>query len=68
MIREVPEELLFALARKVAAGELSQEEANAALTLAAGEPAEAPPVVPGDTEDPALTEALAEATTALEGV
>lgn len=57
--REVSEDLLFALARKVAAGEMTQTEADVALTLAAGavDLGEAPPVVPADTSDPAIAQA-----------
>lgn len=39
ILREVPEDLVVSLGKKMAAGELTYEEATAALSLAGGEPA-----------------------------
>jgi HK97 family phage prohead protease len=55
---EVPVEFVVDLARKKAAGEITQEEAEAAIDLVATKSKPAPiPDTPGDTVDPVLLEA-----------
>lgn len=49
-LREVPQEFVVELGKKIAAGELTQAEAKAALDLASGEPVKPEPVVVPDPE------------------
>lgn len=70
-VREVPEDLVISLAKKVAASELTQAEAKAAIDLAAGETAgsgdgDVPPLVAPPEPDPASVALDAEAADALE--
>lgn len=52
VVRQVPIDLVVELGKKIAAGEMSHEEAEAALTLASGETAPAPTTEPsGETVD-----------------
>lgn len=63
---EVPVEFVVDLARKKAAGEITQEEAEAAIELVATQSKPAPPPVESDTVDPVLLAAAeAEADAAL---
>lgn len=58
VVRQVPFDVLEAVSAKVAAGEMSQEQAAIALDLAAGEITPVPEPVPDDGTESAADEAL----------
>lgn len=63
--RQVPEEYLDHLAQQVEAGKMTKAQALIAIDLAAGEPGEAPPVVPDAPDLSVSAEVLAEVDEAL---